>query len=260
MLVLTEREDKLLRITLNRPQKLNALFANMRELLLDALEEAASDDGVQLVVITGAGRAFCAGGDVSYMAELRRCGDVEGFKRLLELGRRIVIRIRTLPKPVVAVINGVAAGAGLSLALACDLRIASQEASFAQSFVKLGLHPDWGSSLLLPQLVGTSTACRLIFTGEVIDAYEALKLRLVDAVYPAEDLPQAVTSLSQKLLQAAPRSVALAKRSIYAATGAELEAALDREEKAQLECFLSDDAQEGIEAFLERRRPVFTGR
>lgn len=259
-LILTSREGALLQITLNRPERLNAFFGNMRELLLEALELAASDNQIRVVVITGAGRAFCAGGDITYMAELQQKGDVEGFQALLEAGRRIVLRLRSLPKPVVAVINGVAAGAGLNLALACDIRIAAETARFSQAFTKIGLHPDWGGTFLLPRLIGASAACKMIFTADSIDATEALRLGLVDEVHPVESLKQAVEKLVERLATAPPRAIALAKESIYAGMESSLEAALKREEQAQLECFQSADAREGISAFREHRSPVFSGR
>lgn len=258
-LILTSRKGALLHITLNRPDRLNALFGNMRELLLEALELAASDDGIRAVVITGAGRAFCAGGDINYMAELQQNGDVEGFRALLEAGRRIILRLRSLTKPVVAAINGVAAGAGLNLALACDIRIAAETARFSQAFAKIGLHPDWGGTFFLPRLIGTSAACRMIFTADSIDALEALRLGLIDEVHPVERLQEAVDSLVEKLIAAPPLAIALAKESIYAGMESSLQAALYREEQAQIECFQSADAKEGISAFREQRSPVFTG-
>src|SRR5207244_1894771 len=136
------REERSVWITLNRPEKLNALAGKMREEIFAALDEAGQDDTVRVIVITGAGRGFCAGGDIDYMAELQNKKDINGFRSLLESGRRVVSRIRSIEKPVVAMINGPAAGAGLNLALACDIRIASETAKFSQAFTKLGLHPD----------------------------------------------------------------------------------------------------------------------
>ncbi len=259
-LILTSREGAVLRIIINRPDKLNALFGNMRELLLEALEQAGNDDQIRAVILTGAGRAFCAGGDISYMAELQQRGDLEGFRKLLEAGRRVILKLRSIPKPVVAVVNGVAAGAGLNLALACDIRIASETARFSQAFARIGLHPDWGGTFLLPRLIGTSAACRMIFTADSIDALEALRLGLVDEVHASDCLEQAVQRLAEKLVSAPPLALALAKESIYAGMESTLEAALMREERAQIECFQSADAKEGISAFREHRSPVFTGR
>ena len=163
-------------ITLNRPEKLNAFVGHMRRDLAEALEARRQRSNVRVVVITGAGRAFCAGGDVGYMAELIERQDTEEFSRLLGAARRVVTAIRQMTKPVIAAVNGPASGAGCNLALACDLRIASTEATFSQSFVKLGLHPDWGGTYFLPQLVTPNRACEMFFLGETIDAEEALRL------------------------------------------------------------------------------------
>src|SRR5258708_29975431 len=141
-------------ITLDRPDKLNAFAGTMREELLDALRMAESEKSCRVVVITGAGRAFCAGGDVDFMAGLQRNGNVDAFRKLLDAGREIVLQIANMPKPVIASINGVAAGAGCNLALACDYRLASSAAKLGETFVRIGLHPDWGGTWLLPRLVG----------------------------------------------------------------------------------------------------------
>jgi enoyl-CoA hydratase/carnithine racemase len=147
-------------ITLNRPEKLNAFSGRMREDLLAALREAAATAECRAVVITGAGRGFCAGGDVDAMAVMQRKGSIEGFRRLLDAGAAIVTQIAAMAKPVIAAVNGVAAGAGCNLALACDYRIAAEGAKFGETFVRIGLHPDWGGTWLLPRLVGRSRAWR----------------------------------------------------------------------------------------------------
>jgi len=148
-------------ITLNRPERLNSFVGHMRRDLAEALEEAGSDPAVRVVIITGAGRAFCAGGDVNFMAELVERNDSEEFARLLGASRRVILAIRHMNKPVIAQINGPASGAGFNLALACDLRVASTEATFSQSFVKIGFHPDWGGSYFLPRTLPSNIACEL---------------------------------------------------------------------------------------------------
>ena len=167
-------------IALNRPDALNAFSGSMREDLLAAINEAAA--GARVLIITGAGKGFCSGGDVRFMAELRRESRSEALAPLIEQGKRVVQRLRDLPIPSVACVNGVAAGAGFGLALACDLRIASATARFAASFSRLGLHPDWGTSFFLTRLAGAAVARELIFTGRLIDAAEALRLGLVNRV------------------------------------------------------------------------------
>jgi 2-(1,2-epoxy-1,2-dihydrophenyl)acetyl-CoA isomerase len=252
-------DDRIVTITLNRPDKLNAFAGHMRRDLGEALEEAGSDHNVRVVVITGAGRAFCAGGDVKFMAELSERQDTEEFSRLLGSARRVITAIRQMTKPVIASVNGPAAGAGFNLALACDLRIASTAASFSQSFVKVGLHPDWGGTFFLPRLVTTNKACELFFLGEAIDAKEAFNLGIVNRLVAPEELESATRQLAERLREAPPMVVAAAKQAIYMSQGADLETMLRYENEVQLRCFESQDGREGIQAFLEKREPKFKG-
>src|SRR5215204_2800358 len=180
--ILVSDSDGILTITLNRPDKLNAFIGHMRRDLAEALEHAASDRTIRVVIITGAGRAFCAGGDITFMAELMKRRDTEEFSRILGAGRRVITAIREMTKPVIASINGPASGAGCNLAFACDLRIAASNASFSQSFTKVGLHPDWGGTYFLPRLVTPNKACEMFFLGDTIDAAEALRLGFVNQV------------------------------------------------------------------------------
>jgi enoyl-CoA hydratase/carnithine racemase len=258
--ILFNREDRAVWITLNRPEKLNAFGGSMREELFTALDVAGNDEHVRAIVITGAGRGFCAGGDIEFMAELQKRDDAEAFRSLLESGRRVVSRIRSIEKPVIAMVNGVAAGAGLNLALACDIRIASETARFSQAFTKIGLHPDWGGTFFLPRLVGTANACELIFTGDMIGAQDGLNMGLLNRVVPADQLLSVTREMVEKLVCRPPRAIALAKRAIYKGIEENLEAALDYEMEAQTACFNSEDASEGIQAFIQRREPKFTGK
>lgn len=255
---ITEAAD-ILTITLNRPEKLNALAGHMRRDLAEALEQAGSDRNIRVVILTGAGRAFCAGGDVAYMAELIERRDTDEFSRLLGSARRVVTAIRQMTKPVIAAVNGLASGAGCNLALACDLRIASTEASFSQSFVKIGLHPDWGGTYFLPHLVSPNKACELFFLGDAIDADEALRLGIVNRVVSQDTLADATQELAMRLSAASPISIAAAKQAVYLSQAAALEEMLRYESEAQLRCFESEDGREGIRAFLEKRTPRFTG-
>lgn len=249
----------ILTITLNRPDRLNAFVGHMRRDLAEALEHASSDRSVRVVVITGAGRAFCAGGDIGFMAELMQRRDAEEFSRILGAGRRVILAIRQMTKPVIASINGPASGAGFNLTLACDLRIASTHATFSQSFAKVGLHPDWGGSYFLPRLVTPNKACEMFFLGESIDAEEALRLGIVNQVVPPEDLESATLQLAERLRAAPPIALAAAKHAVYMSQAAELEEMLRYETEVQLRCFDSDDGHEGVHAFLEKREPKFTG-
>ena len=257
--IIVSESEGIMTIKLNRPEKLNAFVGHMRRDLAEALEHAGSDRNVRVVVLTGAGRGFCAGGDVAFMSELRERGDSEEFARLLGAGRRVILAIRSMTKPVVAAVNGPASGAGCNLAFACDLRIASSNASFSQSFLKIGLHPDWGGTFFLPRLVTPNKACELFFLGKTIDAQEALKLNILNTVVPPEELEGATRELAEKLRDAPPVAIAAAKHAIYMSDQADLEEMLRFESEAQLRCFESTDCQEGIRAFLEKRDPHFSG-
>ena len=246
-------------ITLNRPEKLNAFVGHMRRDLAEALEHAGSDRSVRVVIITGAGRAFCAGGDIGFMAELMQRRDAEEFARILGAGRRVILAIRQMTKPVIAAINGPASGAGCNLAFACDLRIASSTATFSQSFAKVGLHPDWGGTYFLPRLVTPNKACELFFLGESIDAAEAERLGIVNRVVAPEELEAATMQLAERLRAAPPIALAAAKHAVYMSEGADLEEMLRYETEAQLRCFDSDDGPAGLRAFFEKREPRFTG-
>jgi 2-(1,2-epoxy-1,2-dihydrophenyl)acetyl-CoA isomerase len=247
-------------ITLNRPEKLNALAGHMRRDLAEALEAAGAERNVHVVVITGAGRAFCAGGDVAAMADLIERHDAEEFSRLLGSARRVVTAIRQMTKPVIASVNGPAFGAGCNLALACDLRIASTAATFSQSFAKVGLHPDWGGTYFLPRLVTPNKACEMFFLGETMDAAEALRLGVVNKVVEPENLEAETRKLAERLRNAPAVALAAAKQAVYVSQAAELEEMLRFETEAQMRCFASLDSAEGCRAFLEKREPKFTGR
>ncbi|HEX6533750.1 MAG TPA: enoyl-CoA hydratase-related protein [Gemmatimonadaceae bacterium] len=255
--ILLHREDGVGTLTLNRPEKLNAFAGRMRQEVADALDELEHDPGVRVIVITGAGRAFCAGADIGYMAELIERRDVEAMAALVEAGRRVVTTMRASAKPVVGSINGAAAGGGANLALACDLRIASEHAKLGQTFNRIGLHPDWGATYFLPRLVGPAKALELFWMADVIDAGECLRLGLFNAVVAHDALAEATRSLARTLAAKPALALALAKRAVYESLDRSLPEMLDYELDAQLRCFESGDAAEGIRAFLEKRAPVF---
>lgn len=246
-------------ITLNRPERLNAFAGDMRDRLAQAIESAADQRDVRVLVITGAGRAFSAGADVEVMEDLLRRDDREAFEALVRAGMRVVRALRAIPQPTVAALNGVAVGAGASLAVACDLRVASSAATVGFTFNRIGLHPDWGATHFLPRLVGRGRAADLIFSGRIVPASEAAALGLVERVVPEAEFSDSVAALAQELAAKAPLAVTLALRSLQP-DDALLEGALQRELEAQLRCFSSDDVREGLAAFRERRAPRFTGR
>ncbi|HEX6087292.1 MAG TPA: enoyl-CoA hydratase-related protein [Thermoanaerobaculia bacterium] len=234
-------------ITLNRPDKLNAFTGTMREDLLHALRECAGD----VVVITGAGRAFCAGGDVEYMHSLQQTNDVASFRRLLDAGRDVILEIAAMPKPVIAAVNGVAAGAGCNLALACDYRVAAETAKLSESFVKIGLHPDWGGTWLLPRLVGRGRAMEILMTGRMVEASEALAIGMVDrvvgdALSEAQTLARTIAGSSALAIEGIKRALSVAERN-------DLRAQLELEAEHQVECFQSKEAISRIAAFATKR-------
>ena len=254
MHITTSIADAVATITLDRPEKLNAFSGTMREDLLDALRACERDDAVRAVVITGAGRAFCAGGDVEYMGSLQKSGDVASFRKLLDAGRDVVVQIVSMPKPVIASINGVAAGAGCNLALACDYRIASDQAKLGETFVRIGLHPDWGGTWLLPRLVGRGRAMELLMSGRMIGAAEAVAIGMVDRMVPAADLAKETESLARSFADGPPLAIAAIKRALNESERNVLRAQLELEAEHQVRCFESDDAKQRIAAFLESRR------
>ena len=257
--ILVSETEGITTITLNRPDRLNAFIGHMRRDLAEALEHAGSDRSARVVIVTGAGRAFCSGGDIAFMAELMERRDSEEFARILGAGRRVISAIRMMTKPVIAAVNGPAAGAGFNLALACDLRIASTDATFSQSFVKVGLHPDWGGTYFLPRLVPPNKACEMFFLGEAIDAAEAVRLNIVNQVVAPEELQETTLQIARQLCAAPPIALAAAKHAVYMSGGADLDEMLRYETEAQLRCFESEDGHEGVRAFFEKRNPHFTG-
>ncbi len=257
--ILVSREDGIGTVTINRPEKLNAFAGRMRQDVAGAARELANDSSVRVLVITGAGRAFCAGADIDYMKELLERGDTENFTQLVEAGRAVVTTLRETPKPVIASVNGPAAGGGANLALACDIRIASDKAYIGQTFSRIGLHPDWGATYFLPRLVGPSRAFELFASGEMVGPEDALRLGLFNRVVPQERLAAETKALALALAAKPPLALALAKKAVYASDSHSLSQMLDMELEHQLQCFASRDAREGFTAFLEKRRPSFQG-
>jgi 2-(1,2-epoxy-1,2-dihydrophenyl)acetyl-CoA isomerase len=254
--ILYEKSEGVATITLNRPQALNAFTPEMNSELGQALRDADRDAAVRSIVLTGAGRAFSAGQDLKSRTRERRGSLGESLR---EHYHPIVLAIRRTDKIVIAAVNGVAAGAGCNLALACDLRIASEEARFIEAFVRVGLAPDCGGSFFLPRMVGVSKAMELFLTGESLDASEALRLGLVCRVVPAGELARAAREMALGFARG-PLSLGLIKRAVNRSLLAELEAQLEYEAHLQEIAGRSADYDEGIAAFLAKRPPAFTGR
>jgi len=258
-LVILEREGPIARITLNRPDSLNAFGEGMHEAMAAAIEAVAHDPAIRVAVITGAGRAFCSGGDIKKMVELKKAEHSAVFREYLEFGNHLVRSLRRMPKPVLASINGAAAGAGMNLALACDLRIASEQATFTQAFVRIGLHPDWGGTFFLPRLVGIGRAVEMFALGDTIGATEAHRLGMVNSVVPHERLAEETHKLATRLAEASPLPIALLKQFVSERLETELDRFMEHEVSAQMKCFESQDFAEGLKAFLEKRKPEFKG-
>jgi enoyl-CoA hydratase/carnithine racemase len=255
-------QERIVTLTLNRPERLNALGDTLRDDLYDAVSKAAADPDVRVLVITGAGRGFCSGGDVKSMKEREEATEAPPpiAEKFAPIRDRIILAMRDCPKPIIAAVNGAAAGAGMNLALACDMRIASSAAKFSQAFVKRGLHPDWGGTYFLPRVVGMAKACELIFTGDTIDAAQALELEIVNAVVAPEALMEETYKLARRIAAGPPVAIQLAKRALYHNQDVDLRAALEFETFAQNISRDTEDAKEGVKAFLEKRAPVFRGK
>jgi 2-(1,2-epoxy-1,2-dihydrophenyl)acetyl-CoA isomerase len=243
-------------LTLDRPEALNALTVPVKVALREALETLASDRSVRAVVLTGAGRAFCAGQD---LAE-REQPDAEPLDvELRERYNPIIRALRSMGQPIIAAVNGVAAGAGASLAFACDLRIASEEARFVLAFGRIGLVPDSGATWFLPRLVGPAKAAELAFVADPVDAADALRIGLVSKVVPADQLMVEARALADRIAEGAPIAVALTKQALQRSASMPLDEALTTEAELQGIAGTSADHAEGLAAFRERRRPRFSG-
>src|ERR1700722_16515101 len=258
--VLLDIKDGIGFIVLNRPDRLNAFTREMALLLQNRLDECASLHEVRAVCITGAGRAFSAGQDLSEVADPAGADGRGGMeKMLLEYYNPIVTRIRNLPKPVVAAVGGVAAGAGANIALCCDIVLASKSASFIQAFSKIGLIPDSGGTWFLPRLVGWQKAAGIAMLGDKIGAAEAERMGMVYKVYEDDEFQGAARALTAVLAQMPTRALAFTKHALnYSATNT-LEAQLLLEDDLQQKAAKAENAQEGVRAFLDKRAPVFKG-
>jgi 2-(1,2-epoxy-1,2-dihydrophenyl)acetyl-CoA isomerase len=261
--VLYQKHESIATLTLNRPETLNAMNEAMMGEVERLLIEIEADAGVRVVVLTGAGRAFSSGGDqkrgrADEVPPSFFDGDLGGV--LIERLNRCVLRMQRLQKPIIGSINGVAAGAGMNIALATDLRIAADTARFGEVFARVGLVPDGGGTYFLPRLVGTAKAMELILLADLIDAQEALSIGLVNRVVPADQLESETLKLAERLAQGPTVAYGLAKTGLYQGLGMTLEDVLNMEARNQAIAVRTPDRAEGVAAFREKRPPRFTGR
>jgi 2-(1,2-epoxy-1,2-dihydrophenyl)acetyl-CoA isomerase len=247
-------------LTLNRPDRLNALSPEMTAGLKAALERLATDHAVGAIVITGAGRGWCAGGDVKTMQARSRDQTVEDRAEGLRRQHQLPLLIRTMPKVVIGMINGPAAGAGLGLALACDLRIAGRSAKFGTAFGRIGYSGDYGGSWSLTRLIGTAKARELYFLADVIDAEEAGRLGIVNRVVADDALRAETMALAQRIADGPRIALGYMKKNLLAAETEPMQTVLDLEAQHQARCAFTEDHKEAVAAFVEKRRPVFKGR
>jgi len=250
----TSEENGVMWIRLDRPDAMNAVDADLRAALAAAVRISEQSQEIRVVVVTGSGRAFCSGADVRELAG--RDGAVDAIRGEYE---RILTGLRNMPKPTIAALNGVAAGVGASIAMACDLRFAVPEASLIEAFVKIGLTPDGGASWLLPRLVGAAKAFEMMYTGEPLSAADAERFGLYNRVLPADQLEDTVRELAERLAKGPTIALAAAKRSVNFSFNSTFEEALDFEFLLQSVLMQGQDFKEGAAAFLEKRKPEFKG-
>jgi len=254
-----EKADGIATITMNRPERLNALDVETGAELLKAVEDCEADREVRVVVLAGAGRAFSAGGDVKAFSESLD-DPASYFKQLIPRLHAGILAIRRIPKPVIARVHGFAAGAAMSLTMACDLVVAAESARFNIAYVGVGLSPDGGATYFLPRLMGPRKALEIFLTGEIIGAAEAARLGLVNRVVPDAELEEATRDLALRLARGPALALARSKELVNRSLGATLEGQLDDEEETILRSVTSEDFGEGVRAFVEKREPEFRGR
>ena len=257
-----EKKNNIATLILNRPEKLNSITVKMGNVSLPAVfEELRQDEGVKVIVITGAGDSFCSGADLNSVLKTGALWDKDmGISERVQPILPFTLPLYNMPKPVIAAVNGMAAGAGLSIALLSDIRIASEKAKFSFIFSRRGTIPDCGATFLVPRLIGTGKAFELMYTGDIMDAKEAERIGLVNKVVPADALMEETYSLAERLAKGAPLALAQMKNAIHRGLSNDFEQQLYFETYAVNFCYGTEDVQEAIKSFLEKREPRFKGR
>ena len=259
--ILVTQQDTVAIVTLNRPERMNTMGGTLVEDTIAVLTSFQQDQNVRAVILTGAGqRAFCAGADVQNLQNQSEEATAMERRRYVHSAQKLTLAIRQLEKPVIAAVNGVAAGGGCDIALACDIRIASEQARFGEVFARIGLFPGTGGTYFLPRLVGIAKALELIWTGDVIDAQEAERIGLVSRVVPPQDLMAAAIAFAQRLAQGPPLAISLAKTAVYQGLDLDIHSAFEYAATAESITLTSEDHREGVTAFREKRSPHFQGR
>jgi 2-(1,2-epoxy-1,2-dihydrophenyl)acetyl-CoA isomerase len=258
--LLVNRDGAVLTITMNRPEVLNAFNDAMLAELTEAVEAVAQDEAIRCVVLTGAGRAFGSGQDLHGFAGVRSSGAVGTVSEHLKKYHRVVYAIREMPKPVIAAVRGVAAGISCNIALACDLRIASDDARFIEAFARIGLVPDGGGGYFLPRLVGVGKALELSMLADEVSGHEAERIGLVNKCVPLEEFEEATRAFAQRLANGPTRAYALIKKLIYTAAEADLQTSMRLEGELQDLAFETEDHQKAVMAFIQKRKPEYKGR
>lgn len=263
--VLVEKKDCIAKVTLNRPERLNALAPEVADDLVSAITDVSKDDSVGVVIFTGAGRAFCSGGDIKTLAggeekSAYSSEAIEEIRRGFEPAQAVILGIQRMEKPTIAMVNGAATGAGMDIAFACDMRIGGPATRFASSYIKIGLFPGWGGTWLLPRVIGLAKAAEMVMTGDAIEAEEALRIGALNKLVPAEQLETAVMELAKRLAAGPPIALRLAKLNLYKGLEIDLETAMKFAAASETITLSSQDHREGAQAFREKRSPKYTGR
>ena len=257
--IILERKENVATLTLNRPEKLNAINEKMIEELGSVMTKVSQDRNVRVLVITGAGRAFCSGADVGDMAKAAAGATME-IRHWTQMAHRVILAITDLERPVIAKVNGVAVGIGCSLALSADMIISSENAQFSLIFSQIGLIPDGGSLFHLPRLVGPCKAKELIFTARKVNAKEAERIGLINKAVPAEKLDNEISMLTRQLAEGPTTAFGMAKKIMNKGLSMDLSSVLECEASGQALVGTTEDAREGVMAFLEKRKPQFKGK